>query len=1441
MSAGAGTAGGGWTLAATRTLELSVTATGSRRYRVEAHAKTQGSAFTEVKVEGVPSPPLASLVERPTSGEELRQIGLDLFSILFAGDVGRLFERSLGEVLAGEELALRLVLRIDPPELAVVPWELLFTTERDLFLASSPRTTITRTLPLMLPIGSIAAPAALRALFVVPQSAGLTTAAEDAGLERLAAALGRGGTVDRPRGKITPEALRQALRQGEVDLVHFAGHGSFGEDGPAVYLDGKAGLPLRVPSAVFGELFRDRPSIRLVVLNACEGARRSVEGLGGLVPRLLQCGVPAVLAMQSRITDSEAAIFASTFYAELVQGSRRGNVEAALARARAALFQERFPSPIFASPVLYMRSEDGALWRPGEVDREAVAAAAERNAGRVRKGLEPAILPRISRLATRAKLLPAIRESLLQRRSRIIPVVGAAGFGKSTLLGEIYDGLEAAKPSWLALVSCDELALSDPGDLPAALSRAICGSEVPFPELAQRLGSRGAGVLLLDTLDLILTPALVPHLQRLLHDLEPSATTTVFTCRDHDYQLLLEPPRLRLRQVAERVDRYELPRFEPGEVARAATSFVEASPRLRGTAAGGAFAERILALVADRRPIQDVARHPLLLAMLCDLFGEAGDVPGDLTVSELYDRYWEEKVLRSRVYGPSSPVLVAKRQLCMRIAQHLVELSREHLRESVAEADLDLAVTSAVAGARAELLSEGVLRLQAGDQLRFFHQTLLEYTMARWLATRAGEPERERLLAGLAVPGEGDLPLFWWPVIRQLLLQVDDATFDAVARRLPQESLAAFRTLVFAAAGRGDGRWMAELARSSLGFGSEHQRSVCASVDGAPARFLDKAWMAVETILRSGARDAAHHAVFVAGRLLGRPEAAVAVRCRELLGLVEERMRAGESQEGDVELLGQVVRACLPAIETAPEPAALDLLRERYFDLGHGSRAAVLELFGGAGVPPRSREAMIETVMSRPPGKSLGREQVELIAQVLRARRAAGLDWGEILHGEVPPAWESMQGRALGRLAREEGALLDCALADLVHPGSQWLRRSVNLLREAIRDGQGGAVATKLLRVDLSGLPGPRRSVMAALVADLAGTADPGSRLALALWLEPAARERLEDVASGFGAVADAAVDTWETLVLGLRHYAERGRSEVVGRILKAVALACRSRLVPELEGIADRLPHDGSLQVTMVAVHASVLATSETARARVLELALSRRKEVALAAASALRERAEVGEPPPAAELLAMAASSFAGVRDHLLQALSALQEHGVALDDAGLVRLCASMSAEPNSSTLQALCTFVGTWVRSARRAPAEVAGWLAQVTTLLGDRLDGGLARALIRTLKVVAQIEDRGLLGSLEEPARTLLKAIDLNRLSDGESEMIDLLSAVARLTPDFLPQTVAVASGLPPRNVRALALAIRRAEGADSPLLSELLGSPWCPPPTRSLILKLRGA
>ncbi|MEJ7655290.1 MAG: hypothetical protein WKH64_19120 [Chloroflexia bacterium] len=108
----------------------------------------------------------------------LKEIGGLFYSVLFSGSVGSLFQKSLGQVYADPDRGVRVRLRIEPPDVAVLPWELVYDASRKCFLATSSETPFTRYVELPVPVRNLKTALPIRILVVIP-AAGLDVGQEE--------------------------------------------------------------------------------------------------------------------------------------------------------------------------------------------------------------------------------------------------------------------------------------------------------------------------------------------------------------------------------------------------------------------------------------------------------------------------------------------------------------------------------------------------------------------------------------------------------------------------------------------------------------------------------------------------------------------------------------------------------------------------------------------------------------------------------------------------------------------------------------------------------------------------------------------------------------------------------------------------------------------------------------------------------------------------------------------------------------------------------------------------------------------------------------------------------------------------------------------------------------------------------------------------------------
>jgi tetratricopeptide (TPR) repeat protein len=314
-----------------------------------------------------------------------KAFGGRLFQAVFSGDVRGCLRSSLDE--AGRQGAgLRVRIRLaEAPELADVPWEFLYNPALNRFLVLSVDTPLVRYVDLPERIRPLTVKPPLKVLVMISCPSDYPQLDVEQEWTRLREALGdleqRGLVAIDRLEEATLLALQQRLRREEYHVFHFVGHGGFdqqAQDG-VLLLEDEGGRGRPVSGQYLGTLLHDERTLRLVILNACEGARTSrTDPFAGTAQSVVQQGIPAVIAMQFEITDEAAITLAHEFYSALADGYP---VDAALAEARKAIFAQDNDVE-WGTPVLYMRAPDGRVFdiEPVSVKRGAQVAALYRQA-----------------------------------------------------------------------------------------------------------------------------------------------------------------------------------------------------------------------------------------------------------------------------------------------------------------------------------------------------------------------------------------------------------------------------------------------------------------------------------------------------------------------------------------------------------------------------------------------------------------------------------------------------------------------------------------------------------------------------------------------------------------------------------------------------------------------------------------------------------------------------------------------------------------------------------------------------------------------------------------------------------------------------------------------------------------------------------------------------
>ena len=272
-------------------------------------------------------------------------------------------------VLAADDAALRVRLAVDPSalELHDLRWELLHDPESATSIATSERLLFSRFMrsgdwrrvrqaprDRLRAVVAVAAPTDLDAYGLAAiDVAGEVTRAREALADIAVTVLGE-------QAPLTLDLLVAALRN-DPDIVYLVCHGALDRRGPWLFLQTPDGKTARVPGAELARRIADLPRPpRLIFLASCESAAATTSTPdAALAPLLADAGVPAIVAMQGKVSMATIKIAAPRFFRELLID---GQIDRAMAVARGAVRT----SPDHWMPALYLRLRTGRLWyEPG--------------------------------------------------------------------------------------------------------------------------------------------------------------------------------------------------------------------------------------------------------------------------------------------------------------------------------------------------------------------------------------------------------------------------------------------------------------------------------------------------------------------------------------------------------------------------------------------------------------------------------------------------------------------------------------------------------------------------------------------------------------------------------------------------------------------------------------------------------------------------------------------------------------------------------------------------------------------------------------------------------------------------------------------------------------------------------------------------------------------
>ncbi|HBL60366.1 MAG TPA: hypothetical protein DDZ80_18480 [Cyanobacteria bacterium UBA8803] len=1097
--------------------------------------------------------------------------------------------------------------------------------------------------------------------------------------------------------------------------------------------------------------------------------------------------------------------------------------------------------------------------------------AVQQCAQQARLALDPYILPRIRRTTILEKCLKAIGHGVKEQKRRVIPILGAAGSGKSTILGTIYDELiqelDQTHNGWIALIRCNDL-IESVETFATELGEKACGQKKPITELAATLTQKhNRGVLLLDTLDLVLDKRLIPVLRQIWLQLLASGTTVVFTCRDQDFRDFFEPYHESFAGFTESIERCEIGQFEDEEVKAAAIAFVERELADRTLENATDFADKIIALSADSQSLKDITRNPLLLALLCKLFAEEGNIPEDLTVSQLYEIYWNLRIAQGRRLQTESRLIgMAKKTLCLTLAQMMYNRSRDRLRDFVFESDLEFDEQSFLA--YTELKSDGVIQDLGGDKLGFFHQTFLEYAIARWLdSTEAGAIAKQQLLDQLSTRTTAYLQNYIWPVVRQLLSLTHLPEFYQIAHRLDTRQLPPFRAVTFAAVSRTEPEaayQLQQLLPLAFTLGDAYTDIILTAIRGAPARHGEVLWSVVLELLSQTRQTLANKAAEITGELLTRLPPPRGDRMVSALQAVRGRSR----EEADLRshLFGKLIGTYIKM----PKRGGIDLdvlpaLKEHYFRFGGLTRWLVLEFYLATDVPDRLKRDLLMAIIQKPTSEQFKERDsaVALLKQTLpnlikSGDSPFGKSWIEALYAPLPADWDLIQAAAVGAQAAHDPQLLDTLIQPLfpTHQSptdGQLIRRHHVAIGEAIKNGAGNAVAAALLNIPLNTVSPNRFSTISQLLRELNNTGNHQLPLApnlvesLAQWLSAGMSDRPLQLIPLLDILAHTSPQVEQLVGELLSELIPKLKPTQINSILKKL-----NHIPPSIESYLESTATFKESRQALLKLYQRRYETERSPESvsQLLKFCLDDSREIALSTSKIILTWVEKPTPIAVTAFFSiLELSRFLGVRHNCLKAVAELIKTGCSVTESELLRICTILADEQAPELIQPLYKIIECWVQ----VTGAISPTLAETTFQLTQKqinhkqdkfIDSGIAQSAFITLKNIANLEHHHLSSQLCECTRQLLRATDINR-AVHISFAIGLLDKLGKLNPEFLGQIVREDfiredNTLPIANMDAVVIAIGHSQGKKSPLLAEILDDERFPQEVKNLILREQG-
>ncbi len=397
---------------------------------------TPGPGAPHVSFNDVPAPPagfpdwITFLLKTSGPSQVFSTLGGQLHDLLIADPIGKELKRAraLGP--------LRLLIKIEPPELNALPWELM--RNGSMLMFTNVAMPIARVAPYFNP--ALELPPScwpLRVMLVVATKDEDKQIQADDEIRYIKDAFRRVcGLVDLEVSWLPDrDGIRKLVEAAQPHVFHFVGHGGMDDElGGYLRLEQEDGPDVPWTAAAIHDdlafVVRDNQDShdqtfgvpRLAVLNACQsGQPDEHRGMLAAAQGLAELHVPAIIAMQGPIRGLAAARFAKGLYETLSTG---GPLDRAVTRARVEI-TDKFPpnQREYALPALILGAPPERILDLSHCDPSARLADAPREK----------VLSFVDRVPRRRQLWDRLWTDQ-QGGPRIFAITGPVKAGKGSLV-----------------------------------------------------------------------------------------------------------------------------------------------------------------------------------------------------------------------------------------------------------------------------------------------------------------------------------------------------------------------------------------------------------------------------------------------------------------------------------------------------------------------------------------------------------------------------------------------------------------------------------------------------------------------------------------------------------------------------------------------------------------------------------------------------------------------------------------------------------------------------------------------------------------------------------------------------------------------------------------------------------------------------------------------